>query len=840
MNLTTCILNCSICTQEFVDDCDALNAVDSDDWDLGILWIILFCGIGIWVVIRCIIFCIFGKISAAVNFNLLWFLDGVGIWWAQAWASAIISWYFYSWRRSTWFGIPYLISFIQTIYVHLRYFCCTKQYSIHYTSSTTLQKIFLFVLATSGTIYPGMLCMVYSPPSKMVQERIFKRLFSDCFLFISYILIACIEVYFLVSVMTEDTLSIWSKMGFSMLMGLCGFMSWGSFVVCMLYCCLHQMIWKKMKRMPKQRYMAISVVIRFSTIMYEQLINPNFKSVCVNYARGKLQKIFDKHSVTYKKHLWYSINYCCEMIDHKPQNSDENKGEVKIIFAVEWQPEEDNNKPDEMFNFKYYITKIFDKIQLQEQIVEIYGKKINELLDIKVEIISDEHVSDEKDISVFLEDKYDQFKNQYLESYKKKISNIDKPLHHLSNDDIKQLICVCILNDEKYTKYSIAVANALINDVLCENGRDTINTMCNDVLTSTTRIDHIYNIFGSYIEHNMIIKLSEMFIEKDIKKLTRKGYKKHKTVEEGIDIKMSFRYIEEQKVKKDMDIKKLIEMIWQFPINQINKELLGDDIIDDDIIDDDTKYKEIESDATTNINEKDEKIGINGKWVEDNLSDDFVGRLHCITGMNLNDIEHIHQFLIRYKVPTNDEIKKELANKITLNLRKYVSNNIEDIINDNNDELGINYEELALMLKNHHDVSKVTAQLTQLIHRIIVSNHDQQKKNINYALISNCYEVISSTFSSLFLQNWWCSNCWFHNKTCKIGNKLLNPSDDLMLNCIVCGMNKIQSIEQTLRNKINHQQMLSNNILNEDDSINCNNPSDIDNCAYAKKNIIIY
>eukprot|EP01084_Bolivina_argentea_P021432 39824_1 len=229
---------------------------------------------------------------------------------------------------------------------------------------------------------------------------------------------------------------------------------------------------------------------------------------------------------------------------------------------------------------------------------------------------------------------------------------------------------------------------------------------------------------------------------------------------------------------------------------------------------------------------------INGVWIINNLhNNEFIEMLQRDLAITEQDASQIHHLFQRQNVP-NDAIilsylKNEFANIIDLKLA-----DLEAIFQ----AYPVNYVSLALNMKNNGSIHKEAEIIANLFHYIVVDanvthQNTQYKVTFNYNMISNLYESYANIFSKLFLNNWWCSNCNYHNRICKIGGNKLIAKDEFMLNCMICGCDKIKSIANTLRNN-----KIQNNLFDKHENIDeldwkpeCSDKNDITKCEEAKK-----
>ena len=189
---------------------------------------------------------------------------------------------------------------------------------------------------------------------------------------------------------------------------------------------------------------------------------------------------------------------------------------------------------------------------------------------------------------------------------------------------------------------------------------------------------------------------------------------------------------------------------------------------------------------------------IDGSWIADNFSNnEFIHKLKSICFMDRADLIQIHNFLLKYYVNKQNDIKEKIVNGIN---EKYQIN--ANVICVAVDKLyTIEFELLLIKLKNNEPIIEESVKMWNLCEYLAHNAETIYDTVTNHHLIHDIYREIAFQFSENGLDEWYCSECCHHNKMIKIFNKTLRPHSEMMQRCIVCGLGKVTAIENTLKGK---------------------------------------
>eukprot|EP01084_Bolivina_argentea_P016840 31450_1 len=229
-------------------------------------------------------------------------------------------------------------------------------------------------------------------------------------------------------------------------------------------------------------------------------------------------------------------------------------------------------------------------------------------------------------------------------------------------------------------------------------------------------------------------------------------------------------------------------------------------------------------------------IEINGKWIVDNITNNkFQNILQDTLGISEDDAKQIYKFMKKYHVPSNETIISNINNGIRSQLYQFLNvSNIEQLTAD---AFNINYQILALKLKNNAEIDEEMEIISDLFNFLVMDNTNKNHNTkLNFGLVSKLYRVYANIFSELFLQEWYCCNCNYLNRSIKIHGKYITPLDKFMKNCLVCGINKIDSITETLKeNSMQIRLFYADKSKINQNKIVCNGGRDISTCLSVDK-----
>eukprot|EP01083_Nonionella_stella_P144724 452339_1 len=145
----------------------------------------------------------------------------------------------------------------------------------------------------------------------------------------------------------------------------------------------------------------------------------------------------------------------------------------------------------------------------------------------------------------------------------------------------------------------------------------------------------------------------------------------------------------------------------------------------------------------------------------------------------------------------------------------------------------INFEELAVKLKNNVPIHQESAMLLNFI--------ENRLQRTSEKMVNRILMEVAGVFCDLCLDDWWCSECLYHNRIIKINGKMLTPNHDLMHNCIVCGCEKVLSIFNTLKGETKTNVFISDTIfqskMNDDLKCKLYDKEDIALCTHYRRMI---
>eukprot|EP01084_Bolivina_argentea_P093307 167833_1 len=113
---------------------------------------------------------------------------------------------------------------------------------------------------------------------------------------------------------------------------------------------------------------------------------------------------------------------------------------------------------------------------------------------------------------------------------------------------------------------------------------------------------------------------------------------------------------------------------------------------------------------------------------------------------------------------------------------------------------------------------------------------NNKDKKLNYSVISSLYTILARVLATLCLNEWRCSQCDYMNRICKINDKYLKPSDSMMLYCLVCGLDKIKSISNTLKKKTVQDNLYYDTSIDKIDNevMECTDINNTEECKPSK------
>eukprot|EP01084_Bolivina_argentea_P163041 283695_1 len=214
---------------------------------------------------------------------------------------------------------------------------------------------------------------------------------------------------------------------------------------------------------------------------------------------------------------------------------------------------------------------------------------------------------------------------------------------------------------------------------------------------------------------------------------------------------------------------------------------------------------------------------ISGNWLVNTRESEkqFLEIIYAIAAVDEDDGNQIYNFLKQYDAPTDESIKQQIFNAVRFS----------NIIMLSDDDLSeINLAKLAIKLKNNWNVSVESQKILNLFYHLIRKQKTESKPN--YDLITELYKLFSNVFSEIS-HNWWCSECCYNNRIIQINGQYLTSDHHLMRNCIVCGYNKVDAINNHLKNKT-QQNYLMNTTRDTDDKMKLNCHDNVSKCEYCQ------
>eukprot|EP01083_Nonionella_stella_P194118 716160_1 len=79
----------------------------------------------------------------------------------------------------------------------------------------------------------------------------------------------------------------------------------------------------------------------------------------------------------------------------------------------------------------------------------------------------------------------------------------------------------------------------------------------------------------------------------------------------------------------------------------------------------------------------------------------------------------------------------------------------------------INFEELSVKLKNNVSIHHESVMLLNFIENLL--------QNTSEKMVNRILMEVASVFCDLCLDDWWCSECLYHNRSIKINGKMVTP-----------------------------------------------------------------
>ncbi len=204
-----------------------------------------------------------------------------------------------------------------------------------------------------------------------------------------------------------------------------------------------------------------------------------------------------------------------------------------------------------------------------------------------------------------------------------------------------------------------------------------------------------------------------------------------------------------------------------------------------------------------------------GEYMEQALIDRIADKLTNNTISNMDSyaigklicnfvIEEIKQCVFDSKSIQNLENSEEEFMEIMYKIAAVENKDVNDLNELRNNMLPVNYEIIALKLKNNEEISEESEILMNLFTYLIINKRQTTKPN--YDLISSLYKIFAITFGKV-LNQWWCSYCSHQNKKIKINGKFLKPE----YQCIVCRYEKNKSVINIdlLKNKSKYKNLMN-------------------------------
>eukprot|EP01084_Bolivina_argentea_P218192 370309_1 len=404
-------------------------------------------------------------------------------------------------------------------------------------------------------------------------------------------------------------------------------------------------------------------------------------------------------------------------------------------MSVEWDTEQYANKQhDPHFEMEIYFKDKLKQLHVTQKIQQLCHLKTSSPK------ISVSGRYTDKEIHDYQGTKFEESNSKNLEKLKQKIIDAIKPLHNMTVDDIRSIIKYWFLSDIKYTAYRKAIMNVIKDKSI--NGIAIKDTL----LKGLDIAAYLKNVIGEYIEDNAMNRIAQ----------------KMKNIE---DIALK-------------DTHSVAEIISNFYIEQIDKELNTEDDIDGD--------------------------KVNGIWFVNTKNDKaiFADKLMRILSLSEDDAAQIYDLIQQYNVPTNGKIQKQIREE----MRTINDAQTEKLLNM------VNHEHIAIKLKQNLSLQTESEILMNAFYIFGEANDDS---------ISKFYDIYASVFGEICLTEWYCSECCHHNRRIKIEEHILDPDEPLMQSCISCGFTKKNAIINLLKNKSKRKYLTSNINTGTNDEIPC-------------------
>eukprot|EP01083_Nonionella_stella_P275480 935548_1 len=462
-----------------------------------------------------------------------------------------------------------------------------------------------------------------------------------------------------------------------------------------------------------------------------------FTPVHTNYEKD-MTKIIDSY-LDNSTH----IKYFSEVLDIDTHNHD-----LIISIFVSWKYEDDR------LNGSINIAEIIEmEIDFREQLIsEIrFAPRITLFCG-----FGNKPSSNQEPPQISIEGKYStehlhsyqtgRFENKNdtdLQELKRNIFNEIKPLYTMTNADICNIIKYWFLSDIKYRAYNKDVMK-IIRD------KNVNGIVLQDLSTKkmNTKL-YLSDLFGRYFEPEMIDVITKKLFPHETK-----GGKANETTD---FVNLS-----------TIDSYQLAKTICTLRMDRIGNRLMqSSDCID-------------------------------GNWFTNavNPKKPFMSKLIDELAINDEDAVQIYKLLKTFDVPKGSDIEVEIIEATTSKLSEDIK--IDNIKQLSSEPFPINLETLALKLKNNLSLRQESEVLMNLFYHLVTVNATPDKP-VNYGLYNHLYEIYASVFGQTCLNEWWCSECCYHNRRIKINSSFLNRDSPFMKACIICGTDKKTAIITTLK-----------------------------------------
>eukprot|EP01083_Nonionella_stella_P186796 684933_1 len=434
------------------------------------------------------------------------------------------------------------------------------------------------------------------------------------------------------------------------------------------------------------------------------------------------------------------IKYFSEVLDIDTHNHD-----LIISIFVSWKYEDDR------LNGSINIAEIIEmEIDFREQLIsEIRFARA-------IDGFGNKPSSNQEPPQISIEGKYStehlhsyqtgRFENKNdtdLQELKRNIFNEIKPLYTMTNADICNIIKYWFLSDIKYRAYNKDVMK-IIRD------KNVNGIVLQDLSTKkmNTKL-YLSDLFGRYFEPEMIDVITKKLFPHETK-----GGKANETTD---FVNLS-----------TIDSYQLAKTICTLRMDRIGNRLRqSSDCID-------------------------------GNWFTNavNPKKPFMSKLIDELAINDEDAVQIYKLLKTFDVPKGSDIEVEIIEATTSKLSEDIK--IDNIKQLSSEPFPINLETLALKLKNNLSLRQESEVLMNLFYHLVTVNATPDKP-VNYGLYNHLYEIYASVFGQTCLNEWWCSECCYHNRRIKINSSFLNRDSPFMKACIICGTDKKTAIITTLK-----------------------------------------